>query len=55
MNTGKEDQNPERDPVEKSRAPNAPRIPGEQPGKRNNDERNDPESEPGAKVGDQDD
>ena len=54
MKSDKEKQNPERDPLEKTRAPNAPRVPGEQPGKRNNDERNDPESEPGAKVGDQD-
>lgn len=45
----------ERDPLEQTRAPNAPRVPGEQPGKRNNDERNDPTSEPGAKVGNQDD
>jgi hypothetical protein len=52
MNTKKEDQ--ARDPLEKTRAPNAPRTPGEQPGKRNNDERNDPESEPGAKTGKQD-
>lgn len=53
MKSEKEKQNHERDPLDKSRAPNAPRVPGEQPGKRNNDERNDPESEPGAKVGDQ--
>lgn len=54
MKSDKGKQNPERDPLEKTRTPNAPRVPGEQPGKRNNDERNDPESEPGAKVGDQD-
>jgi hypothetical protein len=54
MKADKEKQNRKREPLEKTRAPNAPRIPGEQPGKRNNDERNDPESEPGAKVGNQD-
>jgi hypothetical protein len=55
MNTDKQNQDHGRDPLEKTRAPDAPRIPGEQPGKRNNDERNDPESEPGAKVGNHDD
>ena len=55
MKIGKENQDRGRDPLEETRAPNAPRVPGEQPGKRNNDERNDPESEPGAKTGNQDD
>jgi len=55
MKPDEENQNRERDPLEQVRAPNTPRVPGEQPGKRNNDERNDPESEPGARVGNQDD
>jgi hypothetical protein len=55
MKIDKENQGHERDLLEKTRAPNAPRVPGEQPGKRTNDERNDPESEPGAKTGNQED
>ena len=42
----------QRNPLEQSRAPDAP-LParGDQPGKRDNDESNDPESEPGARRG----
>lgn len=42
---------PQRNPLEKDRAPAAPAERGEQPGKRTNEERNDPEREPGAGQG----
>ncbi|WP_024890452.1 hypothetical protein [Luteimonas huabeiensis] len=42
---------PARGPLEKTRAPDVPRAPGEYPGKRDQDERNDPEAQPGAAEG----
>lgn len=36
---------------EKARRPDGPAVPGEDPGKRTNEERNDPEREPGTADG----
>lgn len=36
---------------EQQRRPDGPAVPGEDPGKRTNEERNDPEREPGAADG----
>lgn len=40
-----------RGPLERERAPEGPRAPGEYPGKRDQDERNDPAVQPGAVEG----
>lgn len=40
-----------RGPLERARAPTAPRRRGEYPGKRDEEQRNDPEVEPGAIEG----
>ncbi len=43
-----------RGPLEKERAPDGPRLPGESAEKRDQDQRNDPATMPGARIGNPD-